>query len=159
MTYDSCEHGAHPALQVGDDAFPPLSACLSARAWCYAEPRDQRAFKETLPRPQDIVHYTIIVYAVLVEKQFSEALCTSRCKIWIECWVVLLLTRLCRTASAQWNSFAPRFRTMATSSLSTPALPCMTRRVRVSGGDFVDLPRPVKNFHRHTRHGFEVVWS
>ena len=37
--------------------------------------------------------------------------------------------------------------------------PCMTRRVRVSGGDFVDLPRPEKNFHRHTRHGFEVVWS
>ena len=25
--------------------------------------------------------------------------------------------------------------------------PCMTRRVRVSGGDFVDLPRLVKNFH------------
>ena len=36
---------------------------------------------------------------------------------------------------------------------------CMTRRVRVSGGDFVDLPRPEKNFHRHTRHGFEVIWS
>ena len=98
-TCSSCEHDAHPAFQVGNDAFPPLSVAPTGQAWCIAEPRDLRAPQKPLARPQDIVHYIITVYDVLVERQFSKAQYASGCTIWMKCRLELLLSRPGRVAS------------------------------------------------------------
>ena len=98
-TCSSCEHDAHPDFQVGKDAFPPFSAAFTGQAWCLAKTRDLRAPQKPLALPQDIVHYIITVYDVLVERQFSKALCASGCTIWMECMLGLLLSQPGRVAS------------------------------------------------------------
>ena len=98
-TCSCCEHDAQPAFQVGNDDFQPLSAALPGQAWYRGEPRDLRAPQKLLARPQDIVHFIITVYDVLVERQFLKAQCASGCTIWMECRVELLLSRPGRIAS------------------------------------------------------------
>ena len=117
-TCSSCEHDAHPDFQVGKDAVPPFSAAFTGQAWCLAKTRDLRAPQKPLARPQDIVHYIITVYDVLVKRQLLQAQCASGCKKWMVCSVALLISWTGRTVMLQWRLRAPLSMTMATMSLS-----------------------------------------